>query len=82
MIPIGHTMNQRLLFVAHDMRREYNPSKLKGGIRGKYYQRAKAGTNLVLIDADLARLFPDSESVNRALRLLVDMARAATSSRR
>ena len=36
------------------------------------------GTNLVLIEPDLANLFPDSESVNRALRLLADSARAAT----
>ena len=45
---------------------------------GKYYDRATAGTNLVLIEPDLANLLPDSESVNRALRLLADTAQAAT----
>ena len=60
------------------MRREYDLSKLKGGVRGKYYRKAVAGTNLVLIEADLADLFPDSGSVNRALRLLAETARAAT----
>ena len=46
--------------------------------RRKYYERATAGTNLVLIEPDLAHLFPSSEAVNRALRLLADTARAAT----
>jgi hypothetical protein len=58
---------------------EYDLSKLKGGVRGKYYSQAGANTNLVLIDPDLASLFPDSDSVNRALRLLADTAKAATS---
>lgn len=56
------------------MRAEYDLSKLRGGVRGKYYQRATIGTNLVLIDSELAEVFPDSESVNRALRLLADTA--------
>ena len=47
---------------------------LKGGVRGKYYQRAAAGTNLVLLEPDVARAFPDSTSVNRALRLLQEVA--------
>jgi hypothetical protein len=64
------------------MRREYNLSQLQGGVRGKYYRRAAAGTNLVLIEPDLAKLFPDSEAVNRALRVLADAVRAATSSKR
>src|SRR2546422_5232382 len=60
-----------------DLRPEYDLSRLKGGVRGKYFQRATAGTNLVLIDPELAGVFPDAESVNRALRLLVDAAQAA-----
>lgn len=60
-----------------DLRPEYDLSQLKGGVRGKYYQQAVAGTNLMLIEPDLAHVFPDSESVNRALRLLVDTAAAA-----
>jgi hypothetical protein len=62
-----------------DLRKEYSLSKLKGGVRGKYYRRAAAGTNLVLIEPDLARFFPDSKSVNRALRLLADTAQTAIS---
>jgi len=59
------------------LRPEYDLSQLKGGVRGKYYRQATSGTNLVLIDAELTEIFPDGESVNRALRLLVDAAGAA-----
>ncbi len=58
------------------MRPEYDLSQL-GGVRGKCYRRAIAGTNLILIEPELARVFPDSESVNRALRLLVETAAAS-----
>jgi hypothetical protein len=51
----------------NDMRKEYDLSKLPGGVRGKYYRRATAATNLILIEPDLSAMFPDSESVNRAL---------------
>ncbi len=60
-----------------EMRPEYDLSQLKGGVRGKYYRQATAGTNLVLIEPELADVFPDTEAVNRALRLLVDTAEAA-----
>ena len=61
----------------HDLRPEYDLSKLKGGVRGKYYKKATVGTNLVLIEPELAEVFPDAESVNRALRLLADTAESA-----
>ena len=61
-----------------ELRPEYDLSQLKGGIRGKYYRQATAGTNLVLVEPELANVFPDTESVNRALRLLADTAEAAT----
>jgi len=57
-----------------DLRPEYDLTRLKGGVRGKYYKQAIAGTNLVLIEPDLARAFPDSHAVNRALRLLQEVA--------
>lgn len=63
---------------ADELRPEYDLAKLKGGVRGKYYERARVGTNLVLIEPELASVFPDTDSVNRALRLLVDTAAAAT----
>jgi uncharacterized protein len=62
--------------VDDDLRPEYDLSKLKGGVRGKYYRQAAAGTNLMLIEPDLAEVFGDAESVNRALRVLVDTAEA------
>ena len=60
-----------------DLRPEYDLSQLKGGVRGKYYRQATGGTNLMLIEPELAKVFGDAESVNRALRLLVDTAEAA-----
>lgn len=66
----------------NELRREYDLSQLKGGVRGKYYRRATAGTNVVLIDPELATLFPDSESVNRALRVLADAAQVAAPQKR
>ncbi len=57
-----------------ELRPEYDLSKLEGGVRGKYYRKATAGTNLVLIEPELTEVFPDTESVNRALRLLADTA--------
>ena len=65
-----------------EMRKEYDLSKLQGGVRGKYYRRATAGTNLVLIEPDLANMFPDSEAVNRALRVLAEAAQMASASKR
>ena len=66
----------------NDLRPEYDLSKLEGGVRGKYYRKATAGTNLVLIEPELIEVFPDTESVNRALRLLADTAASATAKRR
>jgi hypothetical protein len=66
-----------------DLRPEYDLTRLKGGVRGKYYKQAVAGTNLVLLEPDVARTFPDSNSVNRALRLLQEVAtKSSTRSRR
>ncbi|HMD96860.1 MAG TPA: hypothetical protein VKM93_05950 [Terriglobia bacterium] len=66
--------------VEDELRPEYDLAQLRGGVRGKYYRQAKAGTNLVLIEPDLVQAFPDEASVNRALRLLVSTANAATRS--
>jgi hypothetical protein len=55
-----------------DMRPEYD---FTAGVRGKHHEQYNAGTNVVFLDADIAKVFRDSESVNRALRLLLDLAR-------
>jgi hypothetical protein len=50
------------------MREHYDFSK---GVRGKYAKRFKQGTNLVLLDPEVARAFPTSEAVNKALRKIM-----------
>lgn len=53
------------------MKKQYD---FKEGVRGKYAARFREGTNLARLDPDVARRFPDSESVNRALRSLAESA--------
>lgn len=59
------------------MRDEYPEDLIKPGLRGKYVKSYRAGTNVVLIDPDLHKLFPNSEAVNRALRDYVSKKRRA-----
>ncbi len=61
---------------ADDLRLEYDLSKLKGGVRGKYAKRFQKGKNLVLLSPDVASYFPDEQSVNAALRSLVSISKA------
>jgi len=58
-----------------ELRPEYDLSTLKGGVRGKYAKRYRAGTNLVLLSPDVAEYFPDEQSVNTALRTLIHVAK-------
>ena len=51
-----------------ELRPEYNFS---GGVRGKYAQRFRKGTNIVVLDPDVAAEFKDSQAVNAALRTLL-----------
>jgi len=78
----GNMKKQSIAKQSDDMRKEYDLSKLAGGVRGKYYRRVTAGTNLVLIEPDLASVFPDSEAVNRALRVLAEAAQASGATKR
>lgn len=55
-----------------EMRPEYDFSQ---GVRGKHYQAYRDGTNVVFLEPDIAAVFPDSASVNHALRLLVRLAK-------
>jgi hypothetical protein len=66
----------------NELREEYDLSQLKSGVRGNYYRQATAGSNLVLIEPDLMDVFPDGKAVNRALRILAEAARSASSSTR
>ncbi len=58
-----------------DLRPEYDFSQMPGGIRGKYVERYQTGTNVILLDPDVAQAFPTSDSVNEALRLLMQIAK-------
>ena len=61
-----------------ELRPEYKLSDFKSkGVRGKYYKRIMAeGTNVVLLDRDVAEVFPDSITVNEALRSILRTKRA------
>jgi len=54
-----------------ELRQEYDLAKLTGGVRGKYLERYRTGTNLVLLSPDVARYFRDGQSVDTALRTLI-----------
>ena len=60
-----------------DVLPEYDLSKLNGGVRGKYLQRYRAGTNLALLLPDIRAAFPTDESVNQALRSLIQSTHPA-----
>lgn len=66
-------MSQKKKVVADaEMRPEYDFS---GAVRGKYYERYRRGSNVVLLDPDVSQAFPNATTVNQALRLLVSLAR-------
>ncbi len=57
-----------------ELRPEYDFSNMAGGVRGKYVERYRTGTNVVLLDPDVAKAFPTNASVNEALRLLLQIS--------
>ncbi len=66
-----------------EIRAEYAREDLGEGVRGKYYDEYRNGTNLVLLEPDVAEAFPDTKSVNDALRALKAIAeRTASSAKR
>jgi hypothetical protein len=56
-----------------DLRPEYRREDLGQGVRGKYFAAYQKGTNLVLLNPDIAKAFPTSEAVNEALRGLLQL---------
>jgi aminoglycoside phosphotransferase (APT) family kinase protein len=56
-----------------DMRPEYDFSN---AVRGKYYERYKASSNVVVLEPDVSRVFPNADAVNQALRVLASVAQA------
>lgn len=67
-------MNQGRNDVAGDLRPEYDMGELlKGGVRGKYAKRYHAGSNIVLLDPEVRRVFRSEKAVNDALRLVIEL---------
>jgi hypothetical protein len=64
------------------MRPEYDFASMKGGVRGKHHGRYRKGTNVVLIEPDVAAAFPTEDAVNEALRRILGTARAVRSTAR
>jgi len=60
---------------------EYDFASMKGGVRGKYVKRLRAGSNLVLLEPDVAAAFRTDAAVNKALRAALDAAAAVTPGR-
>jgi hypothetical protein len=59
-----------------DLRPEYDLRELlKRGVRGKYLKHYRAGTNLVLLEPDVARAFSDEHTVNETLRLVIQLTK-------
>ena len=61
---------------ADDLRSEYDFGAMKGGVRGKYAHRVREGTNIVLIEPEVAEAFPTEQAVNEALKGVLNTARA------
>ena len=65
--------------VSDELRPEYRRGDLGQGIRGKYFESYRKGSNLVLLSPDVAKVFPTEEAVNEVLRSLIDLAQKSTS---
>ena len=65
-----------------DVRSEYDFTTLEMVARGKYARRYRAGSNIVMISPDIAKVFPTTEAVNEALRLLVKITELSKRTKR
>jgi hypothetical protein len=61
-----------------ELRSEYHRDDLGPGVRGKYFESYRRGTNLILLSPDVAKAFPTEDAVNDALRSLIEIARKST----
>jgi hypothetical protein len=60
---------------SEELRSEYRREDLGHGVRGKYLEAYRSGTNIALLSPDVAKAFPTDEAVNEALRSLIEVAR-------
>jgi hypothetical protein len=72
-------MKKMTLGLDDDMRAEYDFASMKGGVRGKYAQRVRESTNIVLIEPEVAEAFPTEAAVNEALKGILRTTRAVRS---
>ena len=70
------SMKKSDLTVNHGLRSEYDFASMKNGVRGKYVRRFRAGTNVVLLEPEVAEAFPTEDAVNEALRGVLNTTRA------
>ncbi|MFZ1935412.1 MAG: hypothetical protein WCB27_12245 [Thermoguttaceae bacterium] len=69
--------------MADDLRPEYDLGQLlKSGVRGKYAARFREGTNLVLLEPEVAKAFPTDSAVNEALRLVLQLSRLSAKAKK
>ena len=67
-------MKKKTTELNDELRSEYDlKSLLKGGVRGKYAKKYRAGTKLILLEPDVAKAFPNEKAVNEALRLVMKL---------
>ena len=65
-----------------ELRPEYQRSDFKSLVRGKYVKRLQTSSNVVVLDPEVAAVFPNAASVNSALRSLAEIAARVGSKRR
>ena len=58
-----------------DLRAEYDFAAMRGGVRGKYVERLRRGSNVVLLEPDVAAAFPNGTAVNEALRAVMEASK-------
>ena len=74
----GESMKKAKSKVEDDLRTEYKRSDLGELVRGKYAARIAKSTNVVVLDPEVAKAFPNAEAVNQALLSLINVARASS----
>jgi len=62
-----------------NLEQEYDLKSLGKGVRGKYFEDYQKGTNIVVIDPELSKAFPNPKAVNDALRKVLDNQKKAAS---
>ena len=62
-----------------ELEQEYDLKSLGKGVRGKYFEKYQKGTNVVVIDPELSKAFPNAKAVNDALRKILEKEKPAAS---